>query len=42
MTAASFDLRLVPLTEQADKKGAHQPDLDAVAKGSVSRRSSRC
>jgi hypothetical protein len=37
MTAASFDVRLVPLTEQADEKGAHQPDLDAVAKGSISR-----
>jgi len=37
MTTASFDVRLVPLAEQADEKGAHQPDLDAVARGSVSR-----
>ena len=36
MTTASFDVRLVPLAEQADEKGAHQPDLDAVARGSVS------
>jgi hypothetical protein len=36
LTAASFDVRLVPLTEQSDESGAHQPDLDAVARGRVS------
>ena len=37
LTAAKFDVRLVPLTEQSDASGAHQPDLDAVARGAVSR-----
>jgi cell division septation protein DedD len=37
LTAASFDVRLVPLTERSDESGAHQPDLDAVARGRISR-----